>query len=150
MKTRIKLPALLLTLGLATAHTPVWAGSVYDVPSLDEGIVVVIDEFLWHLNQDVRVNHIFFEQDAATLRNYFLALQHSCAELNGVCGAGVTNKGPVPAPLLIGNAEFTIMQQHLDAALEQRQLPSTARQLLLQKLVAVVRSQNIEQPLASL
>lgn len=138
----------LLALMLGNLQTSALAGSLHEEFGGDDGISVVIDEFLEQLNTDVRINHIFFEPGAANFRAYLL--QQSCVEFEGVCAASSANKAALPLQLGIDSTEANILLQHLDAALQKRPLSSVTRQTLLQKLMFTVQGQASEQPLASL
>jgi hypothetical protein len=138
----------LLALMLASLQTSALAGSLHEEFAEDDGITVVVDEFLEQLNTDIRINHIFFKQGAANFRAYLL--QQSCVEFEGVCAASSANKAALPLQLGIDSTEANILLQHLDDALQKRPLSSVTRQTLLQKLIPTIRNPANEQPLAML
>ena len=120
---------------------PSQAATLYERFGEQAGLTQVVDKFLINLAEDPRINHHFIETNIVRFRSKLI--EFICREIDGPCeytgdDMEITHRG-----LVIDDADFNAVVEALIEAMEAKQIPTGAQNVLLQRLARyypVIRS----------
>lgn len=124
--------SLAIALALAGCATPAPTRSTYDGLGGTPGIEAIVEDLLWRILEDARINRHFADADIPRLHR--LLVEQICAEAGGPCVYSGESMEASHAGRQITEAEFNALVEHLVDAMEARKVPVAAQNRLLARL----------------
>lgn len=106
-----------------------------------DGVTALVDQFLWNLAEDRRVNHFFVETKLERFRSKLI--EHICMLAGGPCSYSGDSMHQVHGGLGIDEADFNAVVEDLIEAMESRAL-GTGTQNRLLALLAPMHGEIVE------
>lgn len=133
-RSRTLLKVLLLPVFLHLAPQQGVAGTLYDDLGGNDGVTGVVDQFLWNLADDERVNAYFVESNIERFRGKLI--EYICQVADGPCVYSGDNMVRTHANMRVTVAAFNVTVESLILAMETQGIATGVQNRLL-KVLAV-------------
>ncbi|MES2627137.1 MAG: group 1 truncated hemoglobin [Pseudomonadota bacterium] len=133
---------LALPVFLQVAPHQAVAATLYEDLGGDEGVAGVVDQFLWNLADDERVNEYFVETNLDRFRSKLI--EYICQVAQGPCAYTGDDMARTHANMNVTESAFNVTVESLILAMETRNIPTGVQNRLL-KALAVSYSDVVEE-----
>ncbi len=123
---------LLLPAALQLAPQHAVASTLYEDLGGDEGVAAVVDQFLWNLADDERVNEYFVETNLERFRSKLI--EYICQVSEGPCAYTGDDMARTHANMNVTASAFNVTVESLILAMESRNIPTGVQNRLLKAL----------------
>lgn len=117
---------------LVTARPAAAATRLYDQLGGDAGVVALVDQFLFTLADDKRINHFFVETNLKRFREKLI--EQFCVLSDGPCTYSGDSMQQSHAGMGIDHADFNALVEDLVEAMEHNKIATGAQNRLLARL----------------
>ncbi len=124
--------ALALLAALHGMPHQVFAATLYEELGGSDGVAGVVDQFLWNLADDDRVNGYFVETNIDRFRDKLI--EYICQVSDGPCTYTGDNMERTHANMGVTAAAFNVTVESLILAMETRAIPTGVQNRLLKAL----------------
>ncbi|MES2604176.1 MAG: group 1 truncated hemoglobin [Pseudomonadota bacterium] len=133
-RTEIRKPlvALLLACCLAALASNARAGTLYEDLGGNDGVVGVVDQFLWNLADDEHVSHYFVETNLERFRSKLI--EYICVKAEGPCTYTGDSMERTHAHMGVTVTDFNVTVEALIHAMESQHIPTGVQNRLLKVL----------------
>lgn len=119
------------------------SSSLYEDLGEQDGIVAIVDQFLWNLAEDERISHQFAETNLTRFREKLI--EQFCELSGGPCTYSGDTMKLSHAGMGVGHADFNALVEDLIEAMEAQHIQTGAQNRLL-ALLAPMHADIIERP----
>ena len=136
------LPVVLLPVILQLAPQPTFATTLYEDLGGNAGVAAVVDQFLWNLADDERVNEYFVETNLMRFREKLI--EYICQVSEGPCTYTGDDMSRTHANMGVTASAFNVTVESLILAMESQKIPTGVQNRLL-KALAVSYGEVVEE-----